>query len=80
MKFTIFIGVLLLCGCNEPTPSHVGPVVSADKLNTPGGGETYVYIIERNGHRLAIAVGSQGSGICEVTDASLVKTNAEAVK
>lgn len=45
--------------------------------NSANAGYTHVIIVEAGGHRFALAQGMHECAICEVTDASLVKTNAE---
>lgn len=71
--FTVILFSSLLCGCDK-TPLAGSHVV---RVEARGESDCHVQIITLDGHWLAVCQNGQNVAICEVTDASLVKTNAE---
>lgn len=67
MKISLAITVvLLLAGCDTPP--------GATEVSNGSGSTATISIIEKDGHRFAVAVSSSGSSsICEVTAASKVQ-------
>jgi hypothetical protein len=75
---TLFILNLIVAGCSKKSPSHaleVARETQVEFVEKNDSWNVYVRIVEIDGHRFAVSSSWRSTAICEVTAASLVKTN-----
>jgi hypothetical protein len=75
---TLFILNLIVAGCSKKSPPHALESARETKVGFLDKGDysdVYVRIVEIDGHRFAVSGSWRSTAICEVTAASLVKTN-----